>query len=193
MRSYIIIKAINYIESLFHEQLPSNRSFHNLKHTKTVIKGVESIIELMDLSESDKEVVLLSAIFHDSGHIKTYYGHENASKQIAEKFLIENHYDKSKLEIVLQTIEATKMPQTPSTKLQKVLCDADLSHLAQEEYFSILKDLRKEWFNVLSRKFSDMEWKLLNKHFLESHDYFTKEAKEIWDKKGNISKIDEEL
>ena len=33
--------------------------------------------------------------------------------------------------------EATKIPQTPLTKLEEIICDADLDYLGREDFFEI--------------------------------------------------------
>ena len=69
-------------------------------------------------------------------------------------------------------IMATKIPQTPQTPLEKILCDADLDYLGREDFYSIGLRLFEE---MKTRGFveSEREWNLIQKTFLESHRYHT--------------------
>jgi hypothetical protein len=67
---------------------------------------------------------------------------------------------------------ATKIPQTPQTPLEKILCDADLDYLGRDDFYSIGSKLFEE---MKTRGFveSEREWNLIQKTFLESHRYHT--------------------
>jgi hypothetical protein len=67
---------------------------------------------------------------------------------------------------------ATKIPQTPQTQLERILCDADLDYLGRDDFFSIGSRLFEE---MKGRGFveSEREWNLIQKTFLESHRYHT--------------------
>jgi uncharacterized protein len=67
---------------------------------------------------------------------------------------------------------ATKIPQTPQTTLEKILCDADLDYLGRDDFYSIGNKLFEE---MKTRGFveSEREWNLIQKTFLESHRYHT--------------------
>jgi uncharacterized protein len=72
---------------------------------------------------------------------------------------------------------ATRIPQSPLTKLEKVLCDADLDYLGRKDFYEIggrlLEELKEEGVVETER-----EWNLVQKTFLESHRYHTRFSKE---------------
>ena len=50
------------------------------------------------------------------------------------------------------------MPQSPNNTLEQVLCDADLLHLAQDDYFKKADLLHKEIESTKLCKISEKEW-----------------------------------
>ena len=73
-------------------------------------------------------------------------------------------------------IIATRIPQSPITQLEKILCDADLDYLGRDDFYEIGNRL----FDELKRNGvveTEREWNLVQKTFLESHRYHTNFAK----------------
>ncbi|MFT4762110.1 MAG: HD superfamily phosphodiesterase [Paraglaciecola sp.] len=71
------------------------------------------VIESFLLSKEEKELLLLVAWFHDSGHIIKYIGHEAESQKLAKEWLIKENYPADKMERVLACIAVTRLPQEP--------------------------------------------------------------------------------
>ena len=71
---------------------------------------------------------------------------------------------------------ATRIPQSPSTKLEKILCDADLDYLGRDDFYEIgsrlFEELRDQGVVETER-----EWNLVQKTFLDSHRYHTNFSK----------------
>lgn len=175
----IIRKVSHYVENLLCNQLPLGHIFHNIDHTRAVVKAVEEICDFLSTPDKEKEIVLLAAWFHDCGHIKICTGHEEESKLIANSFLKNLSYPESKITMVLQCIEATKWPQNPVDILGQILCDADLYHLSTNNYFELIGYLREEWALIRKENYSNKEWFQLNLNFLQAHQYFTDYGKQI--------------
>lgn len=183
----IINQASIYVEELLSNQLPAGHIFHNLDHTRLVVQAVGEISGSLSIPEVEREVVLLAAWFHDCGHIKICDGHEEESKLIAGQFLNEANYPVPKIEKVLQCIEATKLPQRPKDMLGKILCDADLYHLAANDYFMSLDQLRAEWSQIKNENYTDADWFQLNLHFLQTHQYFTDYGREVLEGRKQVA------
>jgi predicted metal-dependent HD superfamily phosphohydrolase len=147
--------------------------FHNLEHTKEVVQNVKYLCAAMDINEQDTVVLLVAAWFHDTGFSMTYKGHEDQSKTIASNFLKQNKVDTGIINKVKNCIDATKMPQNPTTKLAKILCDADIFHTNIPHFFYRKLLLRLEWEMFCNVKTTDKEWHLLNLKFLVEHNYKT--------------------
>ncbi len=176
----IVDEASKFVQQILKEQLSKDLVYHDYKHTKNVAKAAQQIGENEGLSSEEMEILLLAAWFHDTGFSKTYKGHEQASKEIAENFLQEKGYDPEKISLVGETILATEYPPSPQNSLQKVLCDADFVHFGKKSYHEKLEALRREKEVVLGEYYSDLEWMEKNVAFLEGHTYFTSYAQEVY-------------
>ena len=87
------------------------------------------------LNDEDRYILMLSAWFHDTGYSSGHpEGHEEVSVQLASKFLHEHGVDDGTIQKVSSSIIATKMPQSPIGQIEKILCDADLMHLATDDF-----------------------------------------------------------
>ncbi len=181
-------KAARYVTRLLPERLSPKLLFHNLHHTISVVMGVREICCHTELTESDEEILMLAAWFHDTGHINDYQNHEMESQKIAQAFLEKENYPQDKIDKVLQIIGATKMPQKPEGLLQQIICDADLYHLSLPEYPHIQHLLREEWSRALNKKYTDEGWLEENSSFLEQHRYFTEYGKSILENRKIINR-----
>jgi predicted metal-dependent HD superfamily phosphohydrolase len=89
------------------------------------------------------------------------------------EMLSANNIHPEKINDICGIIMATKIPQSPKTKLEKIICDADLDYLGRTDYFAISGNLRREFLAFQKIK-NDKEWIELQQNFLQSHTYFTK-------------------
>lgn len=154
-------------------QLPATLYFHNAQHTLDVLDAVTEIGKHSNISADDLLILQIAALFHDTGYLYTYKGHEESSKLIAGNFLTQHEYHPDRVKSVLGCIDATKMPQAPDGFLQEIICDADLFHFSRFDYPVYAERLRREWEMHLSMTFSDKEWAASNLMVLEKHHFFT--------------------
>ena len=171
--SELVDKAEIFASSLLSVYLSDELVFHNLRHTRQVVNFAGQISRYINLSAEQEEVLLIAAWFHDTGYILEYKGHEDASVLIAKQFLQQQGWRSDRIRSVTDCIMATKMPQSPKAPLDEALCDADLYHLAADDYPDYLARLRSEWKWAYEQWDPDEEWILLNLEFLAQHSYFT--------------------
>ncbi len=186
------IKVFSFVYHLFKAQLSTKHTFHNWKHTCNVVQSVKHISRKMRLSPEEKEIVILAAWFHDTGHVSKCIGHEEESMKIAENFLNKYHCPQERIKKIIQCIEATKMPQSPKDILGQILCDADLYHLSTRNYLEGLSHLREEWASISNTTFSDQKWVDINLSFLKTHRYYTQYCQAILEtgKQKNIKQLE---
>lgn len=159
--------------------LPETMVYHNLNHTWEVVKAANKIGTYAGLSHDEKEILIISAWFHDTGFKYEYDLHENKSIELAKEFLKKNKYPSEKIEKVVACIQTTKSSKIPKTLTERVLNDADFIHLSKKSYFDKLLLLKSELEQVRGDKLSDMEWYKNNLQFLRSHQYYTEYGKTI--------------
>src|SRR5687767_1822988 len=131
METALVSKSKEYAEHLL-AKLPKEYVYHNLGHTKDVVKAAEEIGRNSNLSDDEMETLLVAAWLHDTGYKKCCTGHEEHSVAEAVKVLKTWGASDKKIEAVKSAIEATRMPQNPKSIVEEALCDADLYHLSEE-------------------------------------------------------------
>lgn len=173
----ILKKTEDFVSNLFTEKLSPLFSYHNLSHTADVVENTLKIGKKSNLSEEELEIAVIAAWFHDTGYTISYNNHEEKGKEIAKNFLLGHNYDAEKTEKVLSCIDATKMPQTPKTPAEEVLCDADLNHFGRPDFFEYSDLLRNEWESLEINKTDDAQWYKTTIDLLSSHRFFTSYAR----------------
>ncbi|GAB4056115.1 Pycsar system effector family protein [Spirosoma litoris] len=168
--------VIHYFEKHARPEL----TFHNLAHTQEVVQATDQIARNYQLSEADYLAVMAAAWFHDTGYLDgSPEGHEERSADIAAKFLEHQDQPKNLIKSVKHCIRATKMPQSPQSLLEEIICDADLFHLGSDEYNSKQKQLRKELEKLTGTDISGSNWRQQNIDLLTTHTYFTTYAQTL--------------
>lgn len=186
-------KARDFIIEKMTNELKPELTYHNVEHTMDVLQAAENFARQENVSGRELTILRTAAVFHDSGMLNTYIGHEEASIEIINKHLPDFGYEADDIATISKMILTTKLPQSASTFLEKIICDADLDYLGREDFFMIAHKLRYEW-NVLNiRKTSLREWYELQIMFLENHIFFTNSAKELRDEKksDNLKQVQE--
>lgn len=183
----IIKAAENFISDLFSEKLSPNMIYHNYAHTLDVVNNSIKIGTKSGLNDSELEIVTLAAWFHDSGYTVTYNGHEDAGKEIAAKFLNEHNYDPGKINLVLGCINSTKMPQAPQNLMEQVICDADLIHFGQEDFFEYSELLKTEWETMGINHVSEADWYKASVDLLSTHRFFTQYARRKFSQQQSVN------
>jgi uncharacterized protein len=160
------------ILSRLENELDPRLGYHNITHTLDVLEQAEILAKQEKVA--DKHDLLLlkaAAIFHDSGFLFVYKNHEEKSCEIASESL-RNVFSDVDIKKVCGMIMATKIPQTPNTLLEQIICDADLDYLGRDDFEPISRNLYKEFivFKIIPE---DIIWDHIQIKFFESHHYFT--------------------
>ena len=88
-KAQILIEAEAFVTQIFQKEVDEMFVFHNLDHTKQVVRAADEISAHYELSEDDRLVLLLSAWFHDTGFSNgEAEDHEKESINIATEFLV---------------------------------------------------------------------------------------------------------
>lgn len=182
--------------SEFAKENIKNLPYHNIAHTENVVRAVREIGPKEGISEKEINLLEIAAWFHDTGYTSatTCENHEQYSVKICEKFLFEKLQTED-IKTITDCIMATQLPQTPRNLLEQIICDSDLSHLGQEDFYTFSEALRKEKSEMLeSGKISKSQWLIMNIRFLSDHRYFTNTARELYDpaKKKYLNNIQAE-
>ena len=163
----------DYVTILLKDKLTDKYSFHNVDHARYVVDNAEYIGKKCNLSDEEQNILKVSAWFHDTGYIINSENHEEESAQIASEFLDARGLDPTLVRRVTDTIKITCIPQKPFDNISMVLCDADLSHLAELDYFDRVESLRAEFANLRGKKLGRRKFYKMSVKFFKHHKYYT--------------------
>lgn len=174
-------KAEKFVQDLFSKKLPNTFIYHNFKHTERVVKSTKELIEKSQIHVKQEEPLLLAAWLHDTGYTEKYAGHEEKSADIAKDWLEKENADQELIEAVIRIIMASRMQAEPKDLSEKIIKDADTSHLAKDYFEETSEFLRQELKLQKIKNYSHQEWIEQNiELFTERHQYYTPYAKENW-------------
>lgn len=187
-------KVKEFILEKLERELSKELYYHNLAHVKDVYNAVLWYISEYSLKDDEALMLRTAALFHDAGFIVQAKGHEEISCRYAKEFLPTFGYSESQIEAICGMIMATKIPQTPKTKLEEILADADLDYLGRDDFFPISDKLFRELHSTGIIEDED-QWNRLQVNFFESHHYFTDAAKKSRNEKKaqNLLSIKDKL
>jgi HD superfamily phosphodiesterase len=164
-----------FILNKLKKELPKHLSYHSVEHVKDVYNAAKSLAKEEGINDMDKKLLLTAALFHDAGFLKGSKNHEKQSCSLAKEYLPEYGYTPEQIRTISRMIMATKIPQQPKNLLEEILCDADLDYLGRDDFFIIGNKLYAElsMYGIIS---TEDEWNELQSKFLAAHQYFTKTA-----------------
>jgi predicted metal-dependent HD superfamily phosphohydrolase len=170
----LVAEARDFVTNIFQNRVSKSFKYHNLEHTRQVVRAAEEMADYYQLQTEDRNAVLIAAWFHDTGFSSgESKGHEAISAEIATNFLKERHADPLLIEKVARCIEATKMPQAPGPLIEQIVCDADLFHLGTDDFKVKNEELRDELQENSKEDLTKKKWRKMNITFMENHKYFT--------------------
>jgi predicted metal-dependent HD superfamily phosphohydrolase len=176
----LIAAAEQHVVNIFSQKVGKDFVFHSLNHTREVVLHTELIAGNYELSEEDHTALVVAAWFHDTGYSAGLNRiHEEESQKLATEFLKQQRAPQQLIDKVNGCIIATRMPQSPTNLIERIICDADLFHLGTKDFKPKNKLLREEINQVEDEKIGKKEWARINVEFLERHRYFTEYAREM--------------
>ncbi len=192
----LIDESYAFVKAQFEKVQSKNELlYHNWDHTKFVYNSAMRITDNSEVSEQEREWIAIAALFHDIGYLEGADNHEEKSAQSVEQFLSERNYSQMGIDRIKQLILVTNLTKEPEDLSQKIMKDADLAHLGDENYMSIYMNLRAEMGKMDAHVQSDDEWNRNCCKFMRAHKYYTDFAKtHLRPKKmENIQKLEDQL
>ncbi len=187
METNFILEIENYIFDYYKRNAPAENVYHNLTHVKNVVELVKEIGKNTNVTDDEIEMLVISAWFHDIGHIKTWKGHEEVSAELAKEYLSGKNYPAEKIKKITNCIIATKIPHQPNNVLEEIICDADIAHIGSDDFDDQSELLKLEIEKRENKEISELDWLEKNINFLSKNKFFTKYAKLKFDEKKNAN------
>ncbi|MBA2500287.1 MAG: HD family phosphohydrolase [Chitinophagaceae bacterium] len=192
----ILQEAKNFVTTYFEKKVNKSFVYHTIDHTNEVVKAAETIANEYDLNDDDHYALMLAVWFHDTGYSSGVpLGHEEKSQSIAEDFLSQHKVEDLIIEKIKGCILATKMPQTPTNDIERIICDSDLQHLGSPAFEEKNDLLRKEINSLQEDKIKKKEWRRNNIDFLRRHRFFTTYGQKVLEpiKQQHLKTLSEDL
>ena len=171
--------AKQFILSKLRDELSDQLVYHGLHHTLDVLKMAAELCDSEGVSEHDRVLVKTAALFHDAGFVKNKHaGHEVEGCILVRDALPKFGYKPADIECICGMIMSTKIPQSPNTLLEEILCDADLDYLGRDDFFSIGETLFEELqaYHLIG---DERAWNRLQVSFLHAHHFYTRTNKAL--------------
>lgn len=183
MENKNVMKYRAFAEKVLKNDVKSNLVYHTIDHTRSVVSAFEEIGKAANLSARELELGSIAAWFHDTGYTRKCSQHEQESITIFDEYCEKGDFSEDEKTIVHKLILSTKMPQNPSSKIEEVLCDADLHHLGTDSFYDHSKLLKKEVESIISSDIPKEKWNRETYFFMRDHSFFTSYAREQYDAK----------
>jgi putative nucleotidyltransferase with HDIG domain len=167
--------AEKHIVDLLEAKMPG-LFYHNTNHVYDVLHAVMAIAKHEQVNDDDVRLLRLAALLHDVGFTRSSHNHEELGAEMAREMLPSFGLTNDQIEAIVNMILATRLPQSPATHLEKILCDADLDYLGRADFYTIGGNLFKE-LHEQGVVESEREWNLVQRTFLQSHRYHTNYGK----------------
>ncbi|WP_259016767.1 HD domain-containing protein [Emticicia fluvialis] len=185
-----IQKAENYVFDKLDENLSDSLYYHGVHHTIDVTNAALQLAVAEGINDS-KTLILIqtAALYHDIGFITTYNEHEAESCRLARVSLPNFGYNHSQIEVICGMIMATRIPQSPTTHLERIIADADLDYLGRDDFEAVAQTL----FDELQERelVTDHDsWNKIQISFLENHQYWTETARK-WRNEAKQKRLNE--
>lgn len=165
--------------NMLSRELSGMLSYHNVEHTTEVLEQTERIALAEGISDERKLLLLkLAALYHDTGFLFVYNGHEERGCEIATLDLLHAGLEQEEMDLIRSLIMVTKVPQQPRTHMEQIICDADLDYLGRDDFWEISNNLKKEFlqFGFIG---NENEWIKREIQFIEPHQYFTQASRQL--------------
>ena len=161
-----------FILQKLENELPEGLTYHGLHHTLDVFNAAMKIAAAENVTAAEMKLLRIAVLYHDAGFIATYKNHEEKACELVKENLPGFGYTPHEIGVICGMIMATKIPQTPHTILEKIICDADLDYLGRNDYYKISNTLLEE-MKIYVHLHEEKEWYRIQKKFLEKHQYYT--------------------
>ena len=167
--------AEKYLTDLLEKEMPA-LDYHNINHLRDVLQSAMVIALREGVTEEETKLIRVAALLHDAGFIYSPKNHEEKGAAMTREILPSHGFNSQRVEIICNMILATRLPQSPQTKLEKILCDADLDYLGRDDFYEIAGKLFREMLAQGAVE-TEREWNLVQRTFLQSHRYHTDYSK----------------
>ena len=188
----LLYKTSAHIRFVYTSNPRAEFTYHNLAHTEEVVRVADLIAGHEKLPEPDYLALLIAAWFHDVGYLfATEEHHVEKSAEMAAEFLEKENAGSDLILGVQRAIMATKMPQSPTCSIGRILADADLFHFGTHNFERIDKLVKEETELRIKQVITDDVWNSIGLKLLEKHQFHTSYCQQFLKagKQNNVARL----
>lgn len=188
-------RANQHILQRLARELAPDLAYHGVHHTRDdVVPAAERLAGLARLDGEGVALLRTGAAYHDAGFLEQYSDNEPIAVRIAAETLPGFGFSPGYIQVITGLIMATRLPQSPKTFLEELMCDADLDSLGRDDYFITSHNLHRE-LGAYGVHLTLEKWYERQIQFLMSHSYFTAVARTLREagKQANIAELKRRL
>lgn len=185
-----IAKLRETVKSIYAQPTKQQLYFHTWNHTEQVEQAAVKIGQMEYAGRKSIDLLQAGALLHDIATMAQREQHEENSAKIAKEILPLYKANNTEIKIISNLILATKMPHKPSSPLDEIIIDADMSYMGLINWIEIIDGYRQEFGETDMKK-----WYKGQLNFLKSHQWQTKGAKLLYEhqKQKNIVLLQERI
>lgn len=170
MKGYYTIRKI--IMERLQNELSKDLHYHGMHHTLDALKTCDLYLRHIKIDPHDARLLRLGILFHDIGFTISNEEHEYKGSIIARDLLTQFGFKTKDIDVIVGLILSTKIPQSPKTLLENMICDIDLDYLGRSDFYEISESLYEELQVTIGLK-NKNDWNKIQVKFLEAHKYHT--------------------
>lgn len=153
--------------------LDSRLRYHDARHTfDEVLPAARTLAADLDVPPAEGALIEAAVAFHDLGFLSVRAGHESVGAELARGVLEELGFEAGDVARVEGMILATRLPQRPRTRAERIVADADMALLAAPDFLRRNEDLRLE-LAAAGLGLPRAAWLTQQRRFLLSHRFHT--------------------
>ena len=130
------------VQTMYTQPIANGLHYHAWDHTAHVEDAAVKIGELEEIAGDDLDILRTSSILHDVGNIIARSDHEETGADFATVILPFYGAKKDEIDTVCELIMATKFLHEPTTLLQEIMIDADMSVMGTLNWIEVIDGYR---------------------------------------------------
>lgn len=169
---HILNTFTQYWLNQLENELPKEFCYHRSEHTLMVIDSVVKMANYYGFSQRAKQLLQVSALFHDMGYLEDYANHELRGAKMLREAKKDLDFSDNEIDFIAELILKTEINKRPINLMQSILRDADVSYLGRKDATLWGNLLKREYIN-LGKIDSEYEFAELERKFLKKHRFST--------------------
>ena len=166
-----MLHVLSLLESVNHYP------YHNIVHTLDVYHRTMYICSREGITGDFRMLLLLAALFHDTGFVIQYTENELVGASLARKYLESQHVAETDIRTVEQCILSTVLFSRANNLAERIIQDADLDNIGRRDAISKTILMYHELHFIGRLDISARQWLETTRHLLKRFRFHTETSR----------------